>query len=276
MSQELRKLCNEGKGTTHIGQNKLCHDTVGIFVCEFPLQPRLVAFLKRQVCLCWIDNLRARIDACFSRIRLDQGLSEAVDCRASELIEVTAGMLEIALLIDGKTFGKRLSKITWNFAPRQGCREAVDTLKSSLAANSVKVIAAIFFGSTPPHNRTTTRPANKDVFPEPAPASTKSDRLISVSAESRASRSEVGSWLFPDCYSVAEPLCQAAFCVADNWASWKCEGKIVELVVCVDSRGQRAIIMLCCARLIAVASCASTASTSLSGKRASSLPSAIG
>ena len=63
--------------------------------------------------------------------------------------------------------------------------------RSSLAANSVKVIAAICLGSTPPANSTATRPAITDVLPDPAPASTSRVRLTAVSAVILAVRSGI-------------------------------------------------------------------------------------
>ena len=49
-------------------------------------------------------------------------------------------------------------------------------ISSSLAASSVKVTAAIDFAGTPSDSIMTMRPAMMAVFPDPAPASTSSDR----------------------------------------------------------------------------------------------------
>ena len=57
---------------------------------------------------------------------------------------------------------------------------------SSLAANSVKVMAATRLGSTPRAKSIATRPAMIEVLPEPAPASTSRERSSSVSAAMRA------------------------------------------------------------------------------------------
>ena len=58
--------------------------------------------------------------------------------------------------------------------------------KSSLAANSVNVTATMDLGSTPSASRAAIRPARTAVLPEPAPASTSSDRAWSEIAFRRA------------------------------------------------------------------------------------------
>src|SRR5215207_5555071 len=57
--------------------------------------------------------------------------------------------------------------------------------RSSLAASSVKVTAAIALGLTPEASIRAIRPAIRAVFPEPAPASTNSDRSWARTAVAR-------------------------------------------------------------------------------------------
>jgi hypothetical protein len=78
-------------------------------------------------------------------------------------------------LTGGKVFGKRASDIWRNFSSAQFFHESLDANAQFAAANSVNVIAAKFLGSTPCANRKATRPAMIDVFPDPAPASTKKE-----------------------------------------------------------------------------------------------------
>src|ERR1035437_8767279 len=66
-------------------------------------------------------------------------------------------------------------------------------IRSSLAANSVKVMAAIFVGAFPPGGGVAPGPAKIEVLPDPAPASTRNERSTAVSAVVRAARSGRGA-----------------------------------------------------------------------------------
>ena len=97
-------------------------------------------------------------------------------------------------------------------------------MRSSLAASSVKVTAAIVLGAMPSASISAMRPAMTAVLPEPAPASTRIERSWTADRVRRAPSSAsafercVHHWASQTCAAFAEPLGGGRqSCVCNRW-----------------------------------------------------------
>ena len=180
--EELSNRPDESKRGLFVGNDELGDDIVLALARQMLLQPRVELLAKGKIGLGGVDDIGARIGIGLGWIGPDQRLREPVDRRAGELIaSISAAVPRLPCCASDRPRGKAISSSGGMFPPVSSVTNRSTRISSSLAANSVKVIAAMCLGAIPEASRKSDAAGQDRGLarnpPRPPPASCGRSRL---------------------------------------------------------------------------------------------------
>jgi hypothetical protein len=119
----VKKLMNQPHRLAGVLKHQFGKQSAHISVELLP-EPVFNDLGESQVGLAAIHHGRTGIDVRFNRVGLDQSLTKAMDGRAGDFVDASAGGRDMAFVVIGKPVGQGDPKFGWNAA----CRQLADEL----------------------------------------------------------------------------------------------------------------------------------------------------